>query len=82
MANQFLSFTSSSYAYDSTIEKSKERLKCELLRVNTKAMYYGLVDVSSVPDGSEIYHDDITYCYKNGVKTSCGMTLPVLKCEL
>ena len=60
MKTTYLAFTSSSYAYDATKEKATKRLLFELKKRNVKPINYGLVDVTSVPDGIEITHEPWT----------------------
>jgi hypothetical protein len=71
MKNTFLAFTSSSYAYDNTVEQAVKRLKAELIKNNTKASVCGICDVTDVPDGVEIIHEPWT------VVTSCKTKLEV-----
>tara|TARA_R110000803_G_scaffold210835_1_gene284199 strand:+ start:64715 stop:65278 length:564 start_codon:yes stop_codon:yes gene_type:complete len=73
---QFLTFTSSSFAYDKTPNSSLIRLINELKRRNASSIYYGLCDVSHIKEGSEI---NMGFSNGNFTATCDGVELNVEK---
>lgn len=56
MKKQYLAFTNSSFAYDSTKEKAIERLKNELKKQNREALHCWLYDATRIPNGTSVIH--------------------------
>jgi hypothetical protein len=77
----FLAFTSSSYAYDKTETKAKQRLLNELKKKNRSASHCMVADVSFF-NGLTIYHefDDEKDCFI--CETEDGEQIPFKTVEL